>query len=293
MENFAVNPCVTYDYKRTTECVKMIVRRYGEVLNIAYIYRSTQGRNIYVLKLGRGKRKILFVAAIHGREYVSASFLLYSTEFYARMCTEKSISDAKIQKLFEEYSFYIVPVCNPDSVEIALGKEIPCADIPDFCAYTFKDNANGVNINANFPFEWQEVPLFRHRGRYAASEKETGNLMCLCEKENFEKMISLHSRGGCLYWRDAGNKEIKGDSELAQNISDMCRLAICPVSEDVKAYSGGFENWFRYKYGRPAICVELVSDENAPFDLCCRKFFEYTDWENTKNLFLSVVRANI
>ena len=285
MQKFAVNPCVAYDCARTEKCVKSLVKKYADNLCISDLYHSTQGRNIYVLKLGKGKQKVLFTAAIHGREYVSTSFLLYSTEVYAQaICCDNSI-----KKMFEDFSFYIVPVCNPDSVEIALGKAKPCVNIKDFCAYTFKDNAKGVNINANFPYYWDAVPESRHKGSCAASEKETRNLMNLCEKNDFEKMLSLHSRGGCLYWRDSGNGIIETDEEFAQRISRKCGFALCPITEDIKDYSGGFENWFRHRFRKPAICVELVKDETAPFEICCRKFFEYTDWQNTKNLFLSVV----
>ena len=267
-----------------------LAKRYGKILCVSDVYRSTQGRKIYVLKLGKGAKTILFTAAIHGREYVSTSFLLYITEFYARANeVGKRISGEDVRKIFREYSFCIVPVSNPDSVEIALKKENPNVNIGDFCAYTFKDNANGVNINANFPFCWDEVPENRHKGVCAASEKETQNLMSLCKKYDFQKMLTLHSRGGCLFWRDAGNGVVENDKELAQKIEKRCGFSLCPVTEDVKAYSGGFENWFRHKYRKAAICVELVKDENAPFDLCCRKFFEYTDWKKTKNLFLSVI----
>ena len=284
-----VNPSDIYDYSSTEKCIESLVKKYDETLSIADVYSSTQGRNICVLKLGKGKQKVLFASAIHGREYVSKSFLLYSTEVYA----QKIQKDENIRKMLEDFSFYIVPDCNPDSVEIALGKEKPCVYSEDFDAYTFKDNANGVNINANFPFCWEDVPKSRHKGSCAASEKETQNLINLCEKEEFDKMLSLHSRGGCLYWRDTGNGIIENDQILAQQISQDCGFSLCAVTEDVKAYSGGFENWFRYRFRKPAICVELVKDETAPFEICCRKFFEYTDWCNTKNLFLSAAKANI
>lgn len=279
--NYSIDPHIPYNYKRTSCTVERLCEKYRGIITRDICGKSEKGRNIYVLKLGCGKRKILFAGAIHGREYVTASFLFHSLELYASGC--------EFRKIFEEYSFYVVPVCNPDSVEISLGLDVPFERLDSFCHYTNKDNARGVNLNANFPFEWDFVPKERHPGKSAASEKETRFLMELCERICFEKMLSLHCRGGCIYWKDRGNGEIKGDFLFADKIARGCNFYLCPVTENKEDYSGGFENWFRYRFKKPALCIELVSDENAPFDLCCTEFEKYTDWRNTKRLFIESV----
>ena len=182
-----------------------------------------------------------------------------------------------------------MPVANPDSVEISLCFDEPFCKGEGFSHYSNKDNARGVNLNANFPFEWESVPKERHPGKGAASERETRFLINLCEKNKFEKMLSLHCRGGCIYWRDRGNGEIKGDFALADKIARGCNFYLCGETENAEDYSGGFENWFRHRFKKPALCIELVSVENAPFDLCCSEFEKYTDWQNTKNLFLRAI----
>lgn len=290
MSNIITDPTRPYCYTRTVNTIGCLLKRYKGIISLKEAGKSTQGRKIYVIKLGCGRRKILFAAAIHGREYVTIGFLLHCAELYAQAYAENTdICGKNIREALREYSFYIVPQSNPDSVEIALGKAKPRVQRESFCAYTYKDNANGVNINANFPFMWQEVPQERNPGRSAASERETRFLMGLCEKYSFEKMISLHIRGGCVYWRDAGNGEVSGDKTLAENISKLCGLKLCIPTMDIKAYSGGFENWFRHRFIRPAVCVELVDDEDAGFDLCCENFYEYTDWQSTRNILAAVL----
>lgn len=285
-----IRPELPYTYNRTVKDINELTREYGEIITVSCAGKSVRGRDICVIKLGCGKRKILFAGAIHGREYVTTSFLLYSAEMYARAFLENTeIYSKNIRDILCECCFYLVPLCNPDSVEIALGREKPCVVTDDFCAYTYKDNAKGVNLNANFPFEWQSVPAERHHGQSPASEPETRALINLCEKNGFEKMLSLHSRGGCVYWRDKGNGIIDGDLVLASKLLDVCGFDLCRETENIESYAGGFENWFRYKYKRPALCVELVRDENAPFDLCCTEFCKYTDWHRTKYLFLQAV----
>lgn len=279
--DFIVDPCIPFDYERTSRVITELCEKYRGIIRKDIVGKSEKGRNIYVIKLGSGRRKVLFVGAIHGREYVTANFLFYSMELYA--------GSDECKEILREYTFYIVPVCNPDSVEIALSLDEPVCKEAGFCHDTFKDNARGVNLNANFPFKWKCVPVERHPGRCGASEKETRFLIKLCEENRFEKLLSLHSRGGCIYWRDKGNGIVKGDLSLAEKIAENCNFYLCPVTEKKEDYSGGFENWFRYRFKRPALCVELVSDENAPFDLCCKEFEKYTDWKKTKKLFSSAL----
>ncbi len=251
---------------------------------------SEQGRNIPSLILGTGKRKVLLLGSIHGREYVTTGYLLRCVEEYGQSFQKGEFYGGfDLQSVLREFSFYILPMSNPDSVEIALGRALPVHRGADFCAYTYKNNGRNVNLNANFPFEWQAVPEVRQGGGFAASEKETRFIMNLCEKHSFEKSLSFHIRGGCVYWRDSVNGQVTGDRETAESISKHCKLKLCPVTADKKDCAGGFENWFRFRYNRPAMCVELVSDDTAPFDLACKEFETYTDWNRSRLVPLAAV----
>lgn len=278
-----VDPHFPYTYRRTLQAAKRLVCRFRGIVRTEEGGVSHQGRNICTVILGTGQKKILVLGAIHGREYVTVGFLLRCIEEYAQKAQRgESLDGFDLKAVLEEYSFYILPSCNPDSVEAALGRAHPSVRNGDFCAYTYKNNGRNVNLNANFPFEWEAVPACRRGGCAPASERETRFIINLCEKHCFEKALSFHTRGGCIYWRDGKNAEIKGDHLLAKAISDRCGLRLCPVTESPEAYSGGFENWFRHKYAKPALCIELVSDETSPFDLACKDFENYTDWERTK-----------
>ncbi len=287
-----VDPHYPYTYRRTLCAVKRLVCRYRGLLRIGETGSSEQGRNIPVLILGTGKRKVLLLGSIHGREYVTTGYLLRCVEEYALSFQRaENYGGFDLQSILQEYSFYILPMCNPDSVEIALGRALPMHRSADFCAYTYKNNGRNVNLNANFPFEWQAVPKERQGGAYAASERETRFIVNLCEKYSFENALSFHTRGGCLYWRDGVNGAVPGDRECAENISIHSKLKLCPVTADKKDCAGGFENWFRFKYNKPSLCVELVSDETAPFDLACKEFDMYTDWENTRLVPLAAIEV--
>ncbi len=289
LQKYSVNPQYPFTFIRTRYAVRCLQKKYPQIIKMIRGGCSEQGRDIFLLRFGKGEKKVLVTAAIHGREYVTTGFLLKILELYAEYFCENTFMECvSIRNLLDEFSFYIIPQCNPDSVEISLRRAKPSVKIENYIPYCYKDNARGVNLNANFPYLWEYVPKERNGGEYSASEKETRFLMDVCRKYEFEKMISLHTRGGCVYWRDKGNGEITGDKEFAHKLSHLCKLKLCKETEDIKSYSGGFENWFRYEFKRPAVCVELVNDEDAPFDLCCREFYTYTDWQNTKNILLTV-----
>lgn len=282
-----VNPNIPYNYSRCFSALKRLVCRYKGLIRFSESGTSRQKRNIPSIILGRGEKRIFVLGAIHGREYVTTGYLLRCVEEYAENFLEASLFEGfDMREVLCEYSFHIVPMANPDSVEIALGRECPIVCDKNFDWHYYKDNARGVNLNANFPFCWQDVPKDRHKGLCPASERETRFIMNLCKKHNYEKALSFHSRGGCIYWRDAKNSAVKGDWETAQRIAFNCNLKLCGITESEQAYAGGFENWFRSTYKKPALCIELVNDENAPFDKCCSEFAEYTDFQRTKTALL-------
>ncbi|MGN0452512.1 MAG: M14 family zinc carboxypeptidase, partial [Ruminococcus sp.] len=235
---------------------------------------------------GTGKKKILLTASIHGREYVTTGFLLCCAEEYAlALSMGEYYGVFDIRRAFSEYSFYFVPLANPDSVETALlrGEPFYSSNILDRSQNkSCKNNANNVNLNANFPYFFEYVPKERQGGPFAGSERETRFLISLCENHRFEALLSFHSRGNCIYYRDSGNGAIKGDFEIAKLLSIRCGFSLCYETENIESYSGGFENWFRHRFRRPGLCVELITDENADFLRCCEDFYTLANWEKTR-----------
>ena len=249
---------------------------------------SEENREIPVLSLGSGRRKLLFAGAIHGREYVSTAYLMECVQIYAAWAVGKEeCLLADVPKVFEEFCFHIIPMCNPDSVMIAQSKALPRVIPKDFEPCMYKNNTDNINLNADFPFEWDSVPTWRHSGKVPASAKETRFLMSLCESNFYEKMLSFHSRGDCIYWRDTTNKEIPCDEAVAEALHRVCGFEVCPVSADIETYSAGFENWFRFRFAGCGVCVELVGDEKVTFEDMCKGFERYTRWEQTKYAFLA------
>lgn len=251
-----------YGYTELSADLRKLKAVYNEKVSVEFIGNTVKGRRLPLIKTGKGQRKILAVAAVHGREFISSAFLMRS-----------------VFELFESggelssKSLYIVPMLNPDGVEIALKTQA-----------AYKNNANDINLNANFPFCFEKVPKCRQGGERAASEPETKALIKLCEDVGFSSAISLHARGNCIFWRDLGNGRVEGDSNLAKAFEETCGFELVAPTKNAEDYSGGFENWFRFRFGKPALCIELVKDEDIGFADMCLRFDEAVIWSKTGSL---------
>lgn len=267
-----------YGYTELLEDLFELQEKYNSKVSVKSAGTSVMGRIIPLVKTGCGSKKLLVVASVHGREFISSCFIMRCfKDFLREGCT------------FEGKSLYILPMLNPDGVEISLNRANPLKQTEDFNPELFKNNANNINLNANFPFCFHKVPKLRQGGCKAFSESETKALMKLCEKEHFHSAVALHARGNCIFWRDFGNGRVNGDFELAKTLSDNCRFALIEPTKKAEDYSGGFENWFRFRFKKPALCVELVEDEDISFSDMCLCFEEAVNWDKTKNFLKTYV----
>lgn len=262
-----------YGYIEILEDLLLLKEKHPHGIDVCSIGTSCQGRLIPAFKVGGGSKKLLAAASVHGREHISSAFLM--------RCVKELLENGGVP---EGVSLFVVPVLNPDGVEIALGREHPKSFPEGFEAELFKNNANNVNLNANFPYLHQKVPKSRQGGKGPASEPETKALIRLCEKEGFDSALSLHARGNCIFWRDFGNGGVMGDYKLAKSLEKNCGFELISPTKSPSDYSGGFENWFRCRFRRPALCVELVKDEDIPFNGIHQDFERAVLWDETKGL---------
>lgn len=281
-EKRIVDPTVPHGYRETLSDIKHLIARYPEQLCSVCCGKSVLSRDIPMLRLGKGKRNILAVSAVHARELVTIGFLLSCAEdiLYSH-ARGQLLSGYDVSRLLHEFSIYLVPIANPDGVEIALGRQASRYVKASDCI-SYKNNANNVNLNANFPFEWECVPKSRQGGGCPRSECETKFLTDICTRIPFDALLSFHSRGNCLYWRDSKNGVIFHDKAVTDELHRVCGYKPCAVSESIESFSGGFENWFRRKFGRIGICVELITDENADFLSSCYDFYRLANYEKTR-----------
>ena len=278
----------TYD----TLITSMLILRnmYPDSLKLFTAGYSESGKEILMLTMGKGEKRVLVVGGIHAREHITTKYLLRCIEDYCFEYEKGSgiFGGYNLKQLLDEYTIYIIPCVNPDGLEIISGrmkanKNVRISDMSEY-----KANYNGVDLNRNFPLAWEQIKngvtspsSFYFKGYTAASESETKTLMALCNENNFDFALSIHIKGNCIFWGDAFNTENNGlYKAFAQDIAIASGFVMTEESLKVNNYGGGFENWFRHTYEKPGLCIELSHHTNT---VVPRDNTNYKDFNNFVN----------
>lgn len=175
-------PLREYDYTELSADVRSIKEKYP-FIEVSTAGVSTEGRNLYVLRLGKGGHQVFYNGAHHALEWITSLLLMQFVDDYARSYINGvRLRGYSVRNLFAHSSIYIMPMVNPDGIERVLhyGKPFSCKskrlrklyksfescekkEIPEnvrrFRAFFQKDwslyrqwqsNANGVDLNHNY-----------------------------------------------------------------------------------------------------------------------------------------------
>ena len=301
-ENNIINYKSRQTYSMMWKGIENLCKEYPEILSYSVYGKSTKGRSLPLVKMGTGAKKGLIVAGIHGTEHITTTYALRCIEDYCRAYVNGGkYGNYNLEDLFAKYTLYVVPNCNPDGSEIAHNGDSPLVSVTNFKRWEYKANANGVNLNRNFPFYFEGIEFYDssnnlitlpnneyYKGPSGGSEIETKELMELCGEHSFSFMLSLHARGNITYWSDIITKDAGGITSglcsKIQNVTGIVKTS-SPTSKP-SSYGGGFENWFRYTYQRPGICVELMNAGITGSSSGNEQNFDsHTIWYKTKYLF--------
>ena len=260
-----------------------------EALAAAYPFLQTEllartafGRPITAASLGRGDRRVLYSAAHHANEWLTATVLLKFLEDYAQALeTDGTIGGVNARELYETATIFLVPMVNPDGVDLvtgavtekereqarALAEFYPNIPFPD----GWKANLNGVDLNLQYPAGWltaREIKFAQGYtrpgprdfvGRFPLSQPEVQALADYTQRIDPELVIAWHSQGEVIYWQ-YGGIEVPGAREIAERFADLSgyRLEDTPYNSSF----AGYKDWFIQTYRRPGFTIEVGAGEN-------------------------------
>ena len=139
--------------------------------------RSVQGRNLVAHILGNGPEITIIFAAVHGNET--------ATPYQVRQLRAHL---KRHPELLKNRRVVLIEAMNPDGLQRKT-----------------RVNANGVDINRNYPGTWRRAKRgdsFKS-GPSAASEPETRAMMALTKKYPPSKIVSSHQPLHCLAYTGA------------------------------------------------------------------------------------------
>jgi len=300
-----VNPYVPYTYEQMMDESLKLAELYPDIVSLGSIGNSVEGRDLLLIRLGKGDKKIVLCGSHHAREYISSSYLMKMVEEYSRAYSNSGyFGKYNVREILDQVCIYVVPMVNPDGVNLVNKGLAAVNDQQAVEAMVmlrpsyreWKANINGVDLNRQYPAQWEEKydevgkPASESfKGTAAATEPEIQAMMKLSNENDFILAASFHTKGNVIYWADRATVNlIPGVKDMAKRLASLTKYQRMPISEDPAIYGAGYENWFRLAFLRPAFCIELTPYNNTdvPHD---DKKFDSIVWNNAKyiGLFLA------
>ena len=244
---------------------------------------TAYGRPIRTLVLGDGPRKVLYTAAHHANEWITAWILLeFAREWAEAISEDGQIFGFSARELARTATVYMVPMVDPDGVDLVVGalNEGPAfhraeAISRDFPQIPFpsgwKANLLGVDLNLQYPAGWlqaREIKFMQgfdrpaprdYVGRAPLSQRETRALADYTQAIDPALVLAFHSQGRQIYWKYQ-DIEIPGARELGEVFSRVSGYTL----EDTPYASGfaGYKDWFILYFAKPGYTVEVGQGEN-------------------------------
>ena len=241
-------------------------------------------RPIWMLTIGTGNRHVLFTAAHHANEWITALVLLKYAEDLAEAVQKGGILfGQRAKEMADAVMIHIIPLVNPDGVDLVTGamapesaqyllarelaQKYPAIPFPE----GWKANLLGVDLNLNYPAGWLQAREIKfsqgytspgprdYVGRAPLDQMETRALANLTEKLNPDLVLAYHSQGKEIYWQFR-DYEVPGAKELGEV---MARVSGYTLADTPYASSfAGYKDWFIQNFRRPGYTVEVGMGEN-------------------------------
>ena len=242
------------------------------------------GRNVRTLVIGEGQRQVLFTAAHHANEWITAPLLLkFAEELAEAIQTNGKIWGVPAKNINDLVTIHLVPMVNPDGVDLVTGAIAPGTESYDraqgfsrnYPSIPFPDgwkaNLNGVDLNLQYPAGWlqaREIKFFQgftqpgprdFVGRAPLDQRESRALADYTETVDPKVVLAFHTQGQVIYWQFE-DYAVNGARELAEEFARVSGYSL----EDTPYASSfaGYKDWFIKMYRRPGFTIEVGLGEN-------------------------------
>jgi len=236
-------------------------------------------RPIPTLVIGNGPRKVIFTASHHANEWITTLVLLKFAEEFAQAIRDGDrIFDRDARGLAEQVTIYMVPMVDPDGVDLVTGaippgstqyelaeqlsQNYPMIPFPD----GWKANLLGVDLNLQYPAGWlraREIKFSQgftrpgprdYVGNAALDQFESRALAGYTRYIDPDLILAYHSQGKEIYWQFQ-DIEVPGARELGEKMAEASGYTLA----DVPYASGfaGYKDWFIQEFRRPGYTIEV------------------------------------
>lgn len=227
-----------YSYDDMILDLKELHETYPDKMKLNIIGTSVDNRNIFEVVIGseKAKKDIYLVSGLCGAEYMSSLVLMKQIEYYLHYYEAGYYEGYAFSDLFDNVRVHIVPMLNPDSVEISQhylagmhSEKIVMhlkewfdrdqmngginSNLDNYLMFFFA-NAQGVDLRKNFPYQWDaagstlQPGANGYRGNSAGSEAETKAIMHALSEVKPDLLVVYHTTGSRIYYNYGQSDEI-------------------------------------------------------------------------------------
>ncbi len=271
-----VNTSVPITSASNDEMILELARTYP-VIRTELLTTTAFGRPVRTLVIGNGPRKVIYTAAHHANEWITALVLLKFAEELASGAVENA------EEILEAATIYMVPMVDPDGVDLVVGavpqgtvqyeiarglsENYPDIPFPD----GWKANLMGVDLNLQYPAGWLQAREIKfsqgytrpgprdYVGRAPLGQLEARALAGYTESVDPALVLAYHTQGKVIYWQFK-DYTVPGARELGEEFARLSgyELADTPFESSF----AGYKDWFIQNFRRPGYTVEVGSGEN-------------------------------
>jgi len=269
--------------QRCNEMILKIVRTYpfcrSEILTT-----TAFGRQVRTLVIGQGQRKVIYTAAHHANEWITALVLLkFAEELAAAIENGGQIFGRSAQEISDTATIYMVPMVDPDGVDLVVGAvaedteefrqarsfadRYPAIPFPE----GWKANLLGVDLNLQYPAGWLQAREIKfsqgfispaprdYVGRAPLSQFESRALAGYTEFIDPALVLAYHSQGKEIYWQFK-DYDVPGARQLGEEFARVSGYTL--TETPYNSSFAGYKDWFIQYFGRPGYTIEVGEGVN-------------------------------
>lgn len=278
---------VNTDVPMTSALSAETIQRLAEIYPFIHTEELTKtafGRPVTALVLGEGEREVLYTAAHHANEWITATLLLKFAEDLAEAYrTGGTLYGVEAKNIWKAATIHLVPMVDPDGVDLVTGAIKPGSaeyeraqrismgfpEIPFPAGW--KANLLGVDLNLQYPAGWmiaREIKFSQgfdrpaprdYVGRAPLSQRETRALADYTEDVDPALVLAYHTQGQVIYWQFR-DYQVPGAKALGEEFARLSGYALADVPYD--SSFAGYKDWFIQKFRRPGFTIEAGLGEN-------------------------------
>lgn len=239
------------------------------------IGESVLGKEIPEVLIGKGQKNFHYNGSFHANEWITTLVIMtFLNDYLLALTNLEDIQGRQMISLYEASTLSIVPMVNPDGVNLVLNG--PSVNEPyrsrviewnngstDFSDW--KANIRGVDLNDQFPALWELEKAQRstkpgprdYPGEGPLTEPEAIAMARLTKERNFSRVLAFHTQGKEIYW---GFEQLEPPYS-AVIVKEFSKVSGYKAVQTLKSYAG-YKDWFIQDWRRPGFTVELGEGTN-------------------------------